>query len=372
MPPVPRLRAARTARGWTVTAFAAALRISRQTVHAIEAGNYVPNTTLALHMARLLGSSVEELFGDPPPAARPAAAVRATLVGAAGAAHRAGTPMQAWTMGRRRLACPLPPHPAFLPVVDRLVRAHGRQRVSVAPAPGGARRRQLVVAGCDPGLSVLGRALDAQGLDVVLLPVPSRTAVEWLREGHVHVAGSHLRDRASGEYNLPMVRDLFGARPMRVATFAEREEGFVVAAGNPRRIRRAADLARRGVRIVNRQPGSGARHLLDERLADAGVPARAVEGYDQVVHGHLEAASAVAAGGADCCIATAAVAAWFGLDFVPLQAARFDLIFDPAPGPDAAGAAGAALLQALAGADLRRGLETLAGYDTTHTGDIVS
>ena len=113
---------------------------------------------------------------------------------------------------------------------------------------------------------------------------------------------------------------------VKVVTFAIWEQGFVLQSGNPKHIRGAADLARKDVRIINREKGAGSRDLLDQKLREAGVSADAVNGYNRVVPGHLPAALAVSLNDADCCVATRSAARAFGLSFIPLATERYDLV----------------------------------------------
>src|SRR5437763_1273314 len=101
----------------------------------------------------------------------------------------------------------------------------------------------------------------------------SDAALKTLARGQAHVAGAHLFDEEAREYNVPFVRRAFGGRSMIVITFAHLEEGFAVARGNPLRIRKPEHIARPGVRFVNREPGAGARRLLDRLLRKARIPA---------------------------------------------------------------------------------------------------
>jgi molybdate-binding protein len=182
------------------------------------------------------------------------------------------------------------------------------------------------------------------------------------------VAGSHLRDLPSGEYNLPVVRRLFAKGEAKVVTFAIWEQGLVLQPGNPKSIRSAADLARKNVSIVNREKGAGSRDLLDQKLREAGVASDRVKGYDRVAYGHLPAALAVSMREADCCIATRSAARAFGLSFVPLATERYDLVLRR---QHARLPAIQALLDTLNRAAIRRKLELLAGYDTSHTGEVL-
>src|SRR5262249_42999374 len=149
------------------------------------------------------------------------------------------------------------------------------------------------------------------GVEIVSAAASSKLALRWLREGKVHIAGSHLEDPKTGEFNLPYVRQMFPNEEIVVVTFARCEEGLVVARGNPKGVRKAEDLARRGVRLANRETGSGSRALLDKLLQKAGVAAGKVQGYRRVAFGHLAAAYCVVSGEADACIATRSAAQAF-------------------------------------------------------------
>ena len=147
-----------------------------------------------------------------------------------------------------------------------------------------------------------------------------------------------------------------------------RELGFVIARGNPRRIREFADLVREGVRFVNRQPGSGTRLLLDHHLEKAGIPAARIDGYDREVFTHIEIGLAVLSGEADAGIATAAVSSMLGLEFVPVTRERFDMICDQSvffqKGVQA-------LVEVLNGEMFRKRVEGLGSYDFQSAGRIL-
>jgi molybdate-binding protein len=207
------------------------------------------------------------------------------------------------------------------------------------------------------------------GVEIVAAEASSRLALKWLKDGRIHIAGSHLKDPETGEFNLPIVRREFPDEDLAVVTFARWEEGFVTAPGNPKVIKQAADLARGDVRFINREPGSGSRALLDSLLAQAGIPHGKLAGYDRVARGHLAAAYAVHSNEADSCVATRAAAQAFGLDFLPLQSERYDFVMrrktlDLPPVQS--------FLDVLQKAKLRRKLEVLAGYDTTQTGVVLT
>jgi molybdate-binding protein len=224
---------------------------------------------------------------------------------------------------------------------------------------------RLLMAGCDPAMSVLARHLQKANMELVLAHRNSSEALELLRNGCVHIAGSHLRDETTGESNLAQVRKLFPRGTAVVFAFAVWEEGIVVAKGNPKAVLEIADFARKGVALVNREPGSGSRSLLDSSLKRLGIASSKVKGYKQVAHGHLPAAWQVRTGHADCCVATRAAARVFGLDFVPLVSERYDLVIRK---QHIALPAVQLLLDTLNRTAFRRELEGLGGYDTSGAG----
>ncbi len=366
------LNAIREQRGISAAQLAKLAGVSRQTVYAIEAGDYVPNTALALHLARILEVRVEDLFQlDAQPAA-PRPPVTVDLLSNQ-PAPRKGQPVQLCPVGKRMIGVSAVLQPAMLPMADGVVvgssQRTGAAQVQVFPGEMEEGKR-LLVAGCDPGISLLSQHLARfHDVDLVVASSSSRQALDWLKQGKVHVAGSHLRDASSGEYNLPVVKRMFPGGAVKVVTFAIWEQGMLMQSGNPKHIRAVEDLARKDVRIVNREKGAGSRELLDTRLRAAGIAASDVKGYDRFAYGHLPAALAVSLGEADCCIASRSAARAFSLAFVPLAVERYDLVvrrqYLRLPAVQA-------LLDLLNRAAIRRKLENLAGYDTSHTGEVIS
>jgi molybdate-binding protein/DNA-binding XRE family transcriptional regulator len=363
-----QLRQVREQRAVSAAQLARMAGVSRQTIYAIEAGDYVPNTALALQLARLLEVRVEDLFQlEAVPVVAPPVAVELL----APEPPRKGQAVQICRVGRHMVAVPAIPQP-MLPMADGVLVDTGRRataaKVQTLPAEGKASPRVLI-AGCDPGMSLLVQHLARfQDVDCVLAQASSQLALDWLKQGKVHVAGTHLRDHPSGEFNLPLVRRLFPKGEVTVVTFAVWEQGLVVQPGNPKNIQSAADLARKDVSIVNREKGAGSRDLLEEKLREAGIALDHVRGHDRIAAGHLAAALAVSLEEADCCIATRSAARGFGLTFIPLATERYDLVLRRSelktPAVDA-------LLDVLNRSSIRRRLELLAGYDTTHTGQVL-
>jgi len=365
---VNRLRPVRESRGFSASDLAQRAGVSRQTIYSIEEGTFLPNTAIALKLARILDVTVEELFSfadeEPGPEI-----VRADLLDGA-AAPPAGELVRVCSVNGRPVAVPSSPQPAYLPTADGIVRSSSGRRVQIeTAAPFAAPEDALLLAGCDIALSLVVELLRASRIEVLALPCSSVRAITWLKKGQVHVAGAHLLDRKANEYNLPAIRKHFPqSETIRVVTFASWELGLVVRTGNPHRIRSIADLGRKNVSIVNREQGSGVRDLLNFELRQAGIEPASVRGYNRVAHGHLEAALAVLSGSADCCLAPRAAARSLGLDFIPIAVQRFDLALKRSSLDQPAVQA---LLDVLNRSVLRRKLQLLAGYDTTQTGKLL-
>src|SRR5579872_4255457 len=310
------LAALRRKRGLSAIHLAATAGVSRQTIYAMEAGSFVPNTAVALRLARALDTTVEELFtlsgGEGVPKLRSERAVM--LPGSA--CLQAGQAVQLCRVERRLMASAPSPFPWYFPAADAVVAdppgPQGKAEVQIFQSEGDFTNR-ILVAGCDPGISVLARHVRASGIELVLAHRNSSQSLELLKQGCIHVAGTHLRDDSSGESNLPEIRRGFARNSVAVISYAVWEEGILTARGNPKHIKNVQDLARRGVRIINREAGAGSRVLLDANLKRLGITAGQVEGYQHVALGHLPAAWQVQTGAADCCIATRAAARALGL-----------------------------------------------------------
>jgi molybdopterin molybdotransferase/putative molybdopterin biosynthesis protein len=186
-----------------------------------------------------------------------------------------------------------------------------------------------------------------------------------LRDGLCHLAGSHLLDPATGEYTLPYVDRVLPGREVAVVRLVHRDQGLMVAPGNPLGLAGIEDLARPGLRYVNRQRGAGTRVLLDHELARRSIAPEAIEGYAREEHTHLAVAAAVAAGRADAGLGVMAASRAFGLGFVPVTREPYDLVLRRASLTDAVLAPLWALLEQ---PDFRSEVEKLGGYSCAETG----
>lgn len=225
----------------------------------------------------------------------------------------------------------------------------------------------LVTGSHDPALDLLARHLAARASAPAVIPLPlgSLDGLIALRQGVGHVAGCHLLDPDTGEYNRPYVRYFLPEQPTVLVTLAHRQQGLLVAPGNPKGIRGVEDLARPDVVMVNRNRGSGTRLWLEHRLRRLDISTDRVQGYEREVNTHDEVAAAVARGEADVGLGVLAVAQQFGLEVIPLFEERYDLVI---PRAEYESDLLRPLLDYLHAAAFRRVVEGLAGYDVARTG----
>jgi molybdate-binding protein/DNA-binding XRE family transcriptional regulator len=366
-----RLAEVRKSRGVSAADLARRVNISRQTIYAIEAGTYVPNTEVALSLARELEVVLDDLFSLRSEPARLPESMTAEVLSAEPPTK--GQAVRICRIGSRWIGVPASASPYYMQEADGVVKrtsGSAKRAELVRFAEEEASQKQLVLAGCDPATGILSRMVEKiSGVEIVSAAASSRLALTWLNEGKVHIAGSHLEDPATGDFNLPYLKKQFPGEDFSVITFAHWEEGLVIAAGNPKDIHSIEDLARRNIRFVNREPGSGSRGLLDRLLAKADMSGENVHGYDRIATGHLAAAYWVVSDDADVCLATRSAAQTFGLDFIPLRSERYDLVMRRKTSElqvvkD--------FLDVLQRASLRRKLEVLAGYDSSETGKVVA
>jgi molybdate-binding protein/DNA-binding XRE family transcriptional regulator len=362
------LAALRHKRGFSAAGLAKSVGVSRQTIYAMEAASYVPNTAVALRLARTLEVSVEDLFALPGESCAPELPSREAVLLAGADPPQPGQPVQLCRVDKVLIASPPSPAPWWLPASDAIVTgepAAGRKTKVQVYRPDADFRNRVLVAGCDPGISVLARHAQLAGVELVFAHRNSSQALLLLKQGRVHMAGTHLRDEATGESNIPQIARLFPKKAVAVISYAVWEEGILTARANPKGIRGIEDLGRKDVSIVNREPGAGSRFLLDSHLQRLKIDARSVTGYERLASGHLPAAWQVRTGTADCCIATRAAARLFGLGFIPLVSERYDLAIRrhhldlPAV---------QVVLDTLNRAGFRRELESIGGYDARTAG----
>jgi len=360
------IQRARLEKGLNQSELARRAGISRQALSAIEAGAYQPSVTVAIRLSRILGESVERLFGD---CGSPT--ITATFVDGDGSPVAPGQRVALARVGGRLVAVRRPAASlSLVPAAGMTAReAAAGARVEVTSFRSTAEvDSALLVVGCDPAASLLSEALarHSPSISVTTIPRSSGAALSALAAGHAHVAGVHIRDPRSGEYNLRAARQAMGRRPYLMVKFARWELGLAVAAGNPMAIRGAADLAQPRVRVVNREPGSGARLVLDEALAESKLKPSAIAGYKRELAGHLEVAAAIASATADAGVTIRVAAEAYGLHFIPMREERYDLVI---PERELSSIPVRAMLETLNSSRFASELSGLCAYDTTQMGD---
>jgi molybdate-binding protein/DNA-binding XRE family transcriptional regulator len=384
-----RLRLARQARGLSQQQLAGVAGVTRQAVSAVESGHSDPSLRVALGLARALGMTVEELFGPGEPGdpvlARPIAPVSAP-----------GSRVALATVGDTFVALPLDADLAarlgFGAAGGLTVRGGGTQGtqgaqgaqgtqgaqgisgvsgVQVAVRPIGPPRPTVVVAGCDPALPLLETplALLDPPLAFAWWPCGSAEALRLAAAGLVHAAGVHRVGPGEGGDSSGIPGDNTSGIPggAEVVGFASWREGLVVRPGAE--VRGLDDVVRRGLRLVNREPGAQARTLLDRERLRLGLEPSQLTGYESRAAGHLQVAAAIVGGLADAGVSSEPAALAYGLDFIPLAEERFDLLL---PSKHAASREVQGLLKVLTSPWLLAQLASLPGYDAARCGERAS
>jgi putative molybdopterin biosynthesis protein len=360
-----RLRLARQARGLSQQQLAGMAGITRQAVSAVESGHSDPSLRVALSLARALGVTVEALFGP----GDPADPVLARPVAATGGG---GSRVALATVGDTFVALPLDGDPASrvgfgaagglvdgaAPRALRQTRAAEKAEDLIPVRPIGPPRPTLVVAGCDPALPLLETplALLDPSVGFAWWPCGNREALRLAAAGLVHAAGVHQDDAQAQEAEIPGGAETVG--------FTAWREGLVIRPGT--RARGLADVARLGLRLVNREPGAQARTLLDRERLRLGLDPAELPGYGSQAAGHLQVAAAIAGGLADAGVSSEPAALAYGLDFIPLAAERFNLVL---PAKHAASREVQGLLKVLTSPWLLAQLASLPGYDAAGCGE---
>ena len=199
--------------------------------------------------------------------------------------------------------------------------------------------------------------------------VGSLGGLRAIDRGEAHLAGTHLLDEESGEYNVSFLRRYVRNQCVVLVNLVHRVQGFIIPKGNPASIESLNDLAREDIVFVNRQRGSGTRVLLDYKLVAAGIDTQQVTGYEREEYTHLAVAAAVAGGRANVGLGILSAARAIGMDFIPLFDERYDLaipedIYDSkllAP-----------MLQLIQSSDFRVKVEELGGYDAGQMGEVIA
>jgi molybdate-binding protein/DNA-binding XRE family transcriptional regulator len=351
-----RLRLARLARGLSQGALADMAGVTRQSISGIESGRWSPSLEVAFALAAALGTSIENLFGAAPDLPMVDAQLAAPAFGS--------TRLLLSRVDETPVAFPLVGDfgfiPGFRPALAQATSAQAEPAGAViATQPIAALGPTLAIAGCDPALTLLAGPLERHRppTSLVWWSCNNTIGTQLLESGIVHAAAIHRR--AGGH------RRYYSGRA--VVGFAAWREGLAISPRHAGRVHSLADAVRLGLRLVNREPGSEARRLLDEAIGELGAEPTSIAGYDTACSAHLLVASSIAAGLADIGVASEPAALAFGLGFVPWQAEICELHI---PSSLLSTQEVRALLDVLAGSELPSQLAAIAGYDTDPCGRV--
>ncbi len=284
-------------------------------------------------------------------------------------------------VGERVIAAPLSRGAG---IISSLVRADGIVRIprfsEGLPAgaaatvhlyrhPNAINRTIVAIGSHDMTLDLLTQQLAsaAPGMRLASANVGSLGGLIALRRGECHLAGSHLLDPESGEYNRSYVEQYLPDIKIVLVKLVDREQGLLVAKGNLMGIHSLEDLSRPEVRFVNRQRGAGTRVLLDYELEKLGSEPTEISGYEREEYTHLAVAASVASGVADCGLGIRAAASALDLEFIPLLQERYDLVI---PTTNYESELLAPLLGLLSEPGFREAVAELPGYSVGGMGEI--
>jgi molybdate-binding protein/DNA-binding XRE family transcriptional regulator len=357
---------------------AAVAGVSRQTISGVESGQYAPSTTVALRLAKALGCPVESLFW------LEQERTEMTAIPAQNMPVGQRLRVSLVSVDRRWVAHPLIGPDAFrlemIPADGEGIRAPKSATMAVQGFNQPQRWQQtLAIAGCSPALSIWARTAEHWHPDLRIhcLSKNSTEGLQQLCRREIHIAGMHLYDPETKAHNVSFVTaalqqmtpDSGMKRAVVLINLGIWEEGLLFRSDNPFNLKTVADLAQPEITIVNREVGAGSRQVLERALQGENIPFGAIQGFDQMVTGHLEVAVAVASGKVAAGVSTASVAAAFGLGFIPLHQARYDLVVFKT---DLEETAVQQLLSTLGHQSVRSQLQGLGGYDTRQTGEAIA
>ena len=354
----------RQSNGWSQQQLADMIDVRRQAIYDIENERYMPNTAIALRLAKLFGCRVEDLFteegeenlqtvhivnGETPPNTRLALGkVRDRLI---------GVPLR----GNRSTSFGLLPADGILDQRGEKAQVFSNQQLE----------KTIIITGCDPAFEILSHHVSriSPQSRVHCLFASSNKALTSLAEGLTHIAGTHFHNSDEKESNVEAASGILGGMKAHIIGFSLLEEGLLVAKNNPLGIRSVADLAQPMVRFVNRDPGAALRTLLDDLLEREGIKGSDISGYQNEATSHREGAFQIVCRVADAALGLRVIAEVYGLDFVPLTSVRCDLVIpdDILNHPTVE-----ILTDILQSSALQNEINAIPGYESSATGKVIA
>jgi putative molybdopterin biosynthesis protein len=225
----------------------------------------------------------------------------------------------------------------------------------------------MVIGSHDITIDILGDEIRRRGQGVRISSgnVGSLGGLIAIKKGACHMAGSHLLDTETGEYNLSYIKRYLKGTKVSVYHLVLRDQGLILAKGNPKNIRDIHDLTREDICFVNRQTGSGTRVLLDHKLEQLRIKPEDITGYDHEEFTHMAVAVDILSGTADCGMGIFAAAKALDLDFIPMEREQYDLII---PSSMLENAGIQVVLETIQSKDFRERVIALGGYDPSRSG----
>ncbi len=226
----------------------------------------------------------------------------------------------------------------------------------------------LAVGSHDLALDILGVFLNRwSGKLLSAANVGSMGGIMAVRNNEAHIAGIHMLDDKTGEYNIPFVNKYLTKGNWQLVRLARREQGLMVLPGNPKNIKILEDLGREDITYVNRQRGSGTRMLLDHLVPRTGLRVEHITGYEKEVSTHMAVAATITAGAADTGLGIRAAATALGLEFIPISHECYDILLNFPPGDITA----ETIITILQTPAFRQEVERLGGYDLAEAGTVL-
>jgi putative molybdopterin biosynthesis protein len=229
----------------------------------------------------------------------------------------------------------------------------------------------VMVGSHDLALDILANLLGKYYPPVFLSShsVGSLGGILAIKNGICHMAGAHLLDPETGEYNFPYIRTYLNGIDVKVIHLVWREQGLFVQRGNPKKVKGLADLIRKDIVFINRQKGSGTRILLDHTLENLSLDSNQIRGYEKEEFTHMGVASTVASGIADAGLGILSAARAMGLDFIPIAKERYDIIIPSIYFEDEKVQK---VIEVIGSDEFKKTASQMGGYDVSRTGELLT
>lgn len=257
-----------------------------------------------------------------------------------------------------------------IPTLSEGINAGEEVEVELLRDPEEIERTILCTGSHDLSVGVLEDQLKLRHpeLKIAATNVGSLGGLLALQRGETHIAGTHLLDSQSGDYNVPDIKRTIPTLAVVLVHVARREQGLLVPRGNPKRIAGLSELAKKEITFINRQSGSGTRVLLDFELKRHGIDACAIRGYEREEFTHMAVGVAIVSGLADVGLGVRSAANALGLQFIPVAEEQYDLLFWR---PFFESERGEQLLEVIRSDGFKKAVTSLGGYDTRSTGHVL-